>query len=84
MRNFVATSALFAYANAFWGTGHLLVARQAQALLQQNDPYALTAALQVLAPLKQDYPTLTTDESTNPFTECALFADNIKSMGYSW
>jgi hypothetical protein len=84
MRNFVATSTLFAYTNAFWGTGHLLVARQAQALLEQNDPYALSAALQVLAPLKTDYPTLTTDENLHPFTECALFADNIKSMGYSF
>lgn len=38
----------------------------------------------MLAPLKQDYPSLTTQEGAHPFTECALFADTIKSMGYSW
>jgi hypothetical protein len=52
--------------------------------LEQTNPAALAAALAVLAPLKADYPTLTTDESSNPFTECALFADNIKGEGYSW
>jgi S1/P1 Nuclease len=40
--------------------------------------------LAVLAPLKEDYPSLTTDEGSHPFTECALFADNIKATGYSW
>lgn len=38
----------------------------------------------MLAPLKADYPTLTKDESLHPFTECALFADNIKGEGYSF
>jgi hypothetical protein len=52
--------------------------------LEQTNPAALAAALAVLAPLKADYPTLTKDESSNPFTECALFADNIKGEGYSW
>jgi hypothetical protein len=60
------------------------VARQAQAILEQNNPAALQAALNVLAPLKTDYPTLTTDEGAHPFTECALFADNIKAQGYSF
>jgi len=84
MRSFVITSALVAYANAFWGTGHLIVARQAQAILEQNNPAALQAALNQLVALKTDYPSLTTDEGAHPFTECALFADNIKGMGYSW
>jgi hypothetical protein len=52
--------------------------------LEQNNPAALQAALAVLAPLKADYPSLTTDEGAHPFTECALFADNIKGMGYTW
>jgi hypothetical protein len=52
--------------------------------LEQNNPAALQAALAVLAPLKTDYPSLTTDEGAHPFTECALFADNIKGMGYTW
>jgi len=62
----------------------MIVARQAEALLSQNNPAALKAALAVLAPLKTDYPSLTYQESGHPFTECALFADTIKSMGYSW
>jgi hypothetical protein len=65
-------------------TPKFLVARRAQAILEQTNPAALAAALAVLAPLKADYPSLTKDESTNPFTECALFADNIKGQGYSW
>ena len=60
------------------------VARRAQAILEQQNPAALSAALKVLSSLKADYPTLTKDESSHPFTECALFADNIKSEGYSW
>ena len=61
-----------------------LVARRAQAILEQTNPTALAGALAVLAPLKADYPALTKDESSNPFTECALFADNIKGEGYSF
>jgi hypothetical protein len=60
------------------------VARQAQAILEKQNPAALAAALSVLAPLKKDYPSLTSDEGSHPFTECALFADNIKGKGYSW
>jgi hypothetical protein len=44
----------------------------------------LAAALEVLAPLKENYPSLTTDENEHPFTECAQFADNIKLTGYAW
>lgn len=61
-----------------------LVARRAQAILEQTNPAALAAAKAVLAALKADYPELTKDESLHPFTECALFADNIKNTGYSW
>jgi len=62
----------------------LTVARQAQRILESSNPSALAAAIQVLSSLKQDYPSLTSDEGSHPFTECALFADNIKGMGYSW
>ena len=68
MKYFVAASALVAYANAFWGAGHLLgksvfecsiitnlfciVARRAQEILEQSNPAALQQALNVLAALK--------------------------------
>lgn len=60
------------------------VARRAQELLEQTNPAALQAALEVLKPLKMNYPELTTDEGEHPFTECAQFADNIKLLGYTW
>ena len=63
---------------------NLIVARRAQELLEQNNPAALQAALEVLRPLKENYPNLTTDEGDHPFTECAQFADNIKLMGFTW
>lgn len=47
------------------------------------NPDALSAALAVLEPLKNDYSDLV-EEGDHPFTECATFADNIKSKGYSW
>lgn len=52
--------------------------------MEETNPAALAAAVAVLNPLKADYPDLTKDESLHPFTECALFADNIKDTGYSW
>jgi len=48
-----------------------LVARRAEELLAQSNPAALQAAIEVLAPLKANYPSLTTDEGEHPFTECA-------------
>jgi len=41
MKSFIAAASIVAYANAFWGTGHLLVARQAEAILAQSHPAAL-------------------------------------------
>ena len=62
----------------------ILVARQAQALLEENDPASLDAALNILSILEQSYPELTTSEDKHPFTECASFGDEIKGEGYSW
>jgi hypothetical protein len=87
MRTFIVATALAALAtqsNAFWGTGHLLVSRRAQAILEDEAPEVLSQALDVLAPLKKYYSSLTTDEGDHPFTECATFADDIKGQGYSW
>ena len=82
---FVATiAAIASNANAFWGTGHLIISRQAEAILTEEAPEALSAALEVLVPLAKYYPTLTDGEKDHPFTECANFADDIKGKGYSW
>ena len=60
-----------------------LVARRAQYLLENQNPDALTAALDVLSSLKDSYPDLI-EEGSHPFTECATFADDIKHKGYSF
>lgn len=87
MRSFTATAAICAaiagQANAFWGTAHLLIARQAQSLLEASNPDVLSAALVDLAYLQKYYPTLVT-EGDHPFTECATFADDCKGKGYSF
>ena len=62
---------------------YLIVARRAQALLESNDSGALDKALEVLSYLKASQPTLTKDEDKHPFTECAVFADNMLNEGYS-
>ena len=98
MKNYFAIAATASYANAFWSTAHLLskflthlfdhitfniVARRAQKLLEDENPDALSAALDVLATLKDSHPDIV-KEGDNPFTECATFADEIKSEGYSF
>ena len=56
MNNFsaiVALAAIMGSASAFWGTGHLLVSRSAQAILEKENPAVLAAALEDLAYLKK-------------------------------
>jgi hypothetical protein len=55
-----------------------IVSRRGQDLLQSQDYAAYQAVLDELAPLKENYPSLTGDEKDHPMTECATFADNIK------
>jgi hypothetical protein len=62
----------------------MVVARHAQALLEEERPDVLEEAIQMLAPLKEHYPDLTTDEGNYPFTECTNFADSIIPLGYDW
>jgi len=64
---------------AFWGTGHLLVSRYAQAILEETNPAALQSALTELAALTKTHASLTKGESSHPFTESATFADDVKS-----
>ena len=58
---------------------NFLVARQAQAYLEEENPTALANALNELATLKKSHSTLV-KEGSNPFTECAIFADTCKSQ----
>ena len=64
----------------------ILVAREAESLLKENNPDALNAALEVLKPLQtsKQYPDLIVSEDKHPFTECATFADEIKGEGMGW
>lgn len=83
MKVLFATAALSGAANAFWGTAHMLVSNRAEVILQQEAPDALAKANAILEPLKKSYPDLV-EEGDHSFTECAVFADNIKPKGYGW
>jgi len=63
-------------ASAWWGTGHLLVAKIAQDLLETQNPGAFKAALDQLSLYTQNK-----DEGDHPFVECATYADDIKGKG---
>ena len=73
------TTALIAgEARAFWGKGHLLVARIAEYVLETKDKDVLDLALKELSTLPQSHPDMIVHEKDHPFTECATFADDIK------
>lgn len=61
---------------AWWGNGHLIVARIAYDIL---DPVILDKAHSVLAHLAP----YTDMEGSHPFVECATFADEIKGRGWN-
>lgn len=84
MKSSFAIATLAGAANAFWGTGHLLVSRAAQQILEAENPEAFQWALDLLTPLREDDPVLVTEENLHPFTECATFADDIKGKGFWW
>jgi hypothetical protein len=58
---------------------YCVVAAQAQAFLEQENPEILELVLAELNTLKVSHPTLVTRELHHPFTETATFADDIKS-----
>lgn len=74
----VTAALVFNSVEAFYGIGHLLVARRAQDLLASESQTALTKALNELAVLKSSHSSLTVHESSHPFTECATWADDYK------
>jgi len=49
----MAAAAMAGSANAFYGTGHLLISRGAQAILESDSSSSLDQALDILAYLKK-------------------------------
>lgn len=67
--------------NAWFGTGHLLVARVAYDVLEENSPETLEKVENLLSILTKTNSTWTKDEDKHHFVECATFADDIKGLG---
>ena len=61
-----------------------IVARRAEDLLAQNYPDVLAAAVAELKVLQDDFPKDVPSEKDHPFTECARFADEIRSPNTTW
>lgn len=55
------------------------MARYAETILERENPTALANALAELDSLTKTHASLTKGESDHPFTECATFADDVKS-----
>jgi len=78
---FFALAALLGSTQAWWGPGHLLVARIAQDILEKESPATFDKVLTILHALKINDPGYTEAEDKHPFVECAVMADNIKYRG---
>ncbi len=78
-KSLASLALLAATAHAWWDKGHLIAARVAYDILQEEDPAALAAANSLLNVLQVDgdIPALN-HERNYPFVECAPFADTIK------
>jgi len=81
MKYITIIALLVSLTNAWYGTGHLLVARIAQSILEKKDPATYKQILAILAPLAKDDASWTKAEGKHPMTECATFADDIKFKG---
>jgi len=81
MKFILVASAIVGSTQAWWGQGHLLVARIAQDILEKTSPETLDAVLDLLKPLKANDAGYTEAEDKHPFVECAVMADNIKYRG---
>jgi hypothetical protein len=77
----VAIASLINVSNAWWGTGHLLVARVAHDILEAQSPSTLANVNSILAYLKKSDPSWTSKEGDHPMVECTTFADDIKFKG---
>jgi hypothetical protein len=81
MKSSTVPLALLGQANAWWGNGHLLVARVAYELLDQQ---TIDQVEDILSVLKKSDPSWTHLEGDHPFVECVTFADDIKYKGGSY
>jgi RNAse (barnase) inhibitor barstar len=71
--------------SAWWDNGHLLTARIAFDVLNEESPSTVNAVNKILAPLREVDPSWTTSETPeHGFVECATWADEIKSKGGNW
>ena len=66
---------------AWYGSGHLLVARVAYEILQKENPETVDNVEKTLLILKKSDPDWTLKEDKYPFVECTTFADDIKFKG---
>ena len=88
MKSLLIISMLLSLTTAWWDKGHLLTARIAQLLLEEENgsvgQQKFNRTLEILHKLKITDPAWTNSENKNPFTECATFADQIKNKGGAW
>lgn len=66
---------------AWFGKGHLLVARIAYDILDEKSPETIEKVENVLKILQESDPSWTQKEGDHPMVECATFADDIKGKG---
>ena len=66
---------------AWFGSGHLLVARVAYEILLKESPKTVADVEKTLLILKKSDPDWTLKENKYPFVECTTFADDIKFKG---
>ena len=81
MKYEIVTLALLGQASAWWGNGHLLVARVAYELLDET---TIGQVEEILTVLKKSDPSWTVKEGKHIFVECVTFADDIKYKGGSY
>jgi hypothetical protein len=64
---------------AWFGKGHLLTARVANDLLEENSPETIRHIETILNVLKETNAEWVQKEGHHPMVECATFADDIKN-----
>jgi len=81
MKFALIAAALAGTTNAWYGTGHLLVARIAYNLLEKSAPEQLEKVESIISILEKSDAKLTMNEDKHKFVECAPWADNFKYNG---
>ena len=80
----IIVGALCSTVSAWWNQGHLLTARVAHDILQENSPQTVNDVTQVLSYLKKSDAGWTVNEKDHAMVECATFGDFIKYKGGSY